>query len=302
MKPEKKYRASGIFCNGQSWGLTFIILAGVLWGTTGTVTKYIFAFGLEPLTLALLRIGISFFTLFLFFWLTGRKIKPKREDWLFFMVFGAISVALFNIFYLSAIQLTNVSTAVVLLYTAPAFSVLVARLVLQERLTARKAVAVFLTIFGVILMVGAYRPAHLAFSLTGILYGLGSGFTFGIYSVFAKEAMRRGYGSLETVVLALGTGLIFLAFVRAPWVLWPLATAPPMLWLLVLVVAVFCTMLPYILFASGLQYIEAGKATLVAAVEPVVAIVLAMLLLGETLAFTQMFGVVAVLLAIRSQT
>ena len=279
-----------------------MILAGVLWGTTGTLTKYIFAYGLDPLTMAGLRIGISFLALTLFAALSGSRIGLKGSDLPFFLLFGAVSVAMFNIFYLSAIQLTNVSTAVVLLYTAPAFSVLVARSALREKLTARKTAAVLLTIIGVALMVGVYRPGHLAFSTAGILSGLGAGFTFGIYSVFTKEALRRGYGSLETVILALGSGLLFLAFLRPPWAFLPLAQSPITMWLLVLAVAVFCTMLPYVLFAAGLRYLEAGKATLSAAVEPVVAILLAVFLLGEALIVPQIAGVLIVLAAINIQS
>lgn len=302
MKLKRKYRASGIFSNGQRLGFTFVILAGVLWGTTGTLTKYIFAYGLDPLTLAGLRIGISFLALIFFAALSGSRIGLKVSDLPFYLLFGAVSVALFNIFYLSAIQLTNVSMAVVLLYTAPAFSVLVARSVLREKLTCKKFVAVLLTITGVALMVGAYRPGQLAFSPAGILSGLGAGFTFGIYSVFTKEALRRGYGSLEIVILALGSGLLFLGVLRPPWVLLPLAQSPLTLWLLVLAVAVFCTMLPYILFAAGLRHLEAGKATLSAAVEPVVAIMLAVFLLGEALIVPQIAGVLLVLAAINIQS
>jgi drug/metabolite transporter (DMT)-like permease len=302
MKLKKKYRASGIFNNGQRLGFTFVILAGILWGTTGTLTKYIFAYGLDPLMLAGLRISLSFLALALFAALSGSRIGLKGSDLPFFLLFGVVSVAIFNIFYLSAIQLTNVSTAVVLLYTAPAFSVLMARSVLREKLTFRKTAAVLLTIIGVALMVGAYRPGHLAFSAAGILSGLGAGFTFGIYSVFTKEALRRGYGSLETVILALGSGLLFLALLRPPWVFLPLVHSPVMMWLLVLAVAIFCTMLPYILFVAGLRHMEAGKATLSAAVEPVVAILLAVALLGETLAVPQIAGVLIVLAAINIQS
>jgi drug/metabolite transporter (DMT)-like permease len=74
-----------------------------------------------------------------------------------------------------------------------------------------------------------------------------------------------------------------------------------MLWVFVVAVAVFCTMLPYVFFVSGLIHVEAGSATLVAAIEPVVAILMAIAFLGETLTILQCMGVVAVLAAIRGQ-
>jgi len=89
--------------------------------------------------------------------------------------------------------------------------------------------------------------------------------------------------------------------VRPPWYLIPLLSEPLSLWLLVLTMSVFSTMLAYLFFVAGLVHIAAGKATLIAAVEPVVAILIAMIFLGETINLLQFVGVVAVLAAVLSQ-
>lgn len=282
-------------------GFLFVFLAGALWGAAGTITKYIYAYNVDPLTLSVLRIGISFFCLYLYALLTGRRVRVKREHILYFLGFGAVSVALFNISYMTAIKLTSVTTAVVLLYTAPAFSLVAARLVLKESLTIRKVAALLLTLAGIFLVVEAYRPEQLRLNVAGVLTGLGAGLTYGIYSIFSKGALRRGYGTLETVILALGFGFVFLAILRPPWQLLHLAGEPLALWLLVLSFAVFSTMLAYAFFVTGLVHVEAGRATLVAAVEPVVAIILAMIFLGESITFLQFVGIAAVLAAVGGQ-
>jgi drug/metabolite transporter, DME family len=282
-------------------GLLLVMLAGALWGTTGPLTKAIYQYGVDPLTLSLLRIGISFIALILFVYLSGRRVSLKKRHLPFFLVFGLISVALFNISYMYSIQLTTVTTAVILLYTAPAFSLLAARLVLKEALSARKLIALLLTFVGISLVVEAYLPGRLVLHLPGLLTGLGAGITYGIYGVFTKIALRRGYGTLDTVVLALGCGLFFLALLVPPWQVLPLLSEPLLLWLLLLAVAVFSTMLAYVFFVGGLMHVEAGQATLVAAVEPVMAILLAVILLGERLSPPQFVGVVLVLTAIRVQ-
>ena len=202
---------------------------------------------------------------------------------------------------LTAINLTTVSTAVVMLYTAPAFSMIMARIILKESLTTKKIIALVLTFIGVILVMEAYRPSQLALNIPGVIAGLASGVTYGAYSIFSKGAIRRGYGTLETVIIALGMAMLVLSVIHPPWRLMVFVGAPFMLWLSVVTVAVFCTMLAYVLFVSGIVHIEAGKATLVAAIEPVVAILLAMMFLGETLTALQGLGVVAVLAAIRGQ-
>ncbi|MDW7651956.1 MAG: EamA family transporter, partial [Bacillota bacterium] len=157
------------------------------------------------------------------------------------------------------------------------------------------------TFAGIILVVEAYRPGQLQLSVPGILAGLGSGVTFGLYSVFTKGAIRRGYTTLETVILALGAAVLFLSVVQPPWRLVSLAGEPFILWILLVSVAVFSTMLAYVFFVTGLVHVDAGRATLVAAVEPVVAIIAAMIFLGETITFVQFIGIIAVLAAIRFQ-
>jgi drug/metabolite transporter, DME family len=282
-------------------GYLMVIMAGIFWGTAGTISKYIFAFGVDPLTLAMLRNSISFVALYLFAVITGRRVRLQTKDISLFFFFGLVSVALFNYLYLTAIQLTTVTTAVVLLYTAPAFSMLAARLVLGESLTSRKAASLIMTFAGIVLLVEAFSPGRVILNVSGVLAGIGSGLTYGIYSIFSKEALKRGYGTLETVIIALGFALLFLLPLRPPWSIIPLFGEPLLLWLLVLAMALLATMLAYVLFVSGLVHVEAGRATLTAAVEPVAAILLAMLFLGETLSLIQVIGVAAVLGAIRWQ-
>jgi drug/metabolite transporter (DMT)-like permease len=290
-----------LYMEKQKLGFIFVVLAGALWGTTGTVTKYIYVYGVEPLTLALLRITISFISLYLFALFTKRRVHLKKEDIPLFLGFGIICVAGFNLFYLTAIQLTTVTTAVVLLYTAPAFTLIAVRVILKENFTRRRVIAIIMTFIGIILVVEAYRPGQLSLSVPGVLAGLGAGLTYGVYSIFTKTAIKRGYHSLETVIIALGAGMLFLMFIRPPWQVLPMLQEPVMLWLLVVATAVLGTMMAYIFFVTGLVHVEAGKATLITAVEPVVAILLAMIFLGETITFIQFIGIVAVLSAIRYQ-
>jgi drug/metabolite transporter (DMT)-like permease len=278
-----------------------VMLAGALWGTTGTITKYIYAYGVDPMSLGLLRIGISFVFLYLYALLTGKRVHLDKEHILFFLSFGAISVASFNLLYLTAIQLTTVTTSVVLLYTAPAFTMVAARFILKESVTRRKLITLALTFTGILLVVEANLPGQLQLNIPGVLTGLGAGLTYGVYSIFSKAALKRGYGTLETVILALGSGLIFILFVKPPWHLAALAGEPFILWALVIAVAVFSTMLAYVFFVTGLVHVEAGKATLITAIEPVVAITMAMIFLGETMTLLQFLGVLAVLTAVISQ-
>lgn len=282
-------------------GVFMVLAAGALWGTVGTVTKYIYAYGADPLTVGTLRILASFVLILCYALATGHRVKIGLNHLGYFAAFGLFSVATFNYSYLTAIHLTSVTTAVVLLYTAPAFSVLMARLFLNEPLNNLKILSLFLTMAGVILVVEAYRPGQVAVNLPGLLLGLASGFTFGLYSIFSKGAQLRGFKTLDMLVLALGFGSLFLLMMRPPWKMLYLASYPATFWLLMAVTTVISTMVPYILFICGVRFIEAGQATILSAVEPVVAVLLALLVLGEPITWIQGLGVLLILAAIRVQ-
>src|SRR3990170_1702919 len=101
--------------------------------------------------------------------------RPAPGDLPLFAGYGLIGVAVFMTVYLTAIRLSTVAAAAMLLYTAPAWVTLLARLFFHEPLSRRKVAAVLLTVTGSALVVRAYDPAALRLNLAGILAGLAAG-------------------------------------------------------------------------------------------------------------------------------
>lgn len=187
------------------------------------------------------------------------------------------------------------ATAVVLLYTAPIFVVILARVLYGERLTIRKIISLILAITGCILVVGLYQPGNLLVNGLGILFGLGAGFTYALYNIMGKQ-VATNYSPLTIVVYLMGLGALFL-FPLRPLSLLSVASSPPRAWLLLLVLALFPALIPYTLYPAGLRFVEVGRASLVATVEPVVATLLAFLVLGEGMQPLQILGAALVISA-----
>jgi len=96
--------------------------AGALWGTIGVAAKAVFRYGISPTDVALWRAGGAFALLLAVALLVRRdafRIAPG--DLPLFAVHGAVGVAVFMTVYLTAIRLSTVATAAMLLYTAPAW-------------------------------------------------------------------------------------------------------------------------------------------------------------------------------------
>lgn len=282
---------------GGRAGYLPIIGAAVLWGSLGVAGRVAFRAGVAPLAAAFFRAAISFAVLLLIALASNRsRLRIRSRDLGFFAVYGLVSIAIFFFAYLFAISRTSIATAAILLYTAPAFVIVISALAFGEDLSRVKIVAVTVAFAGCVLVVRGYDPQSLRLNLPGVLAGLASGITYAMYSIFGKTALRR-YDPLSTLTYALGFGTLFLGAIALP------AGAvtfsyPRTGWWAILYLALVTTLLAQWLYLSGLRYVETGRASLVATLEPVVAALLGYAILGEVLDAWQAIGGVLVLTAV----
>ncbi|MDR7451665.1 MAG: EamA family transporter [Armatimonadota bacterium] len=278
-------------------GYLRIVAAAVLWGSLGVAGRVAFRNGVLPLEAAFLRAGIAFVAILAAVLATDPGLlRVRRQDLPLFGAFGLVSIAAFFFVYLYAISRTTVATAAILLYTAPAFVILLSALFFHEPLTRTKLAAVVLAFAGCILVVRGYDPLSLRLNLPGVLAGLASGFTYAMYSIFGKTALRR-YSPMTTLTYALGFGTVILgaAAVGTGTVR---ITHSPAAWSSVVYLALVTTLVAQWLYLAGLVPLEAGRASLVATLEPVVAAALGYALLGEGLEGLQLLGGMLVLSAV----
>ncbi len=259
--------------------------------------RFAFRAGVVPLEAAFYRAAISFVTLLLIVGAGNRRaLKVRPADLALFAGFGLVSIALFFVLYLTAISKTSVATAAILLYTAPAFVIALSALVFREPLTRAKALALALAFAGCVLVVRGYDVAGLRVNLPGVLTGLGSGLTYAMYSIFGKTALRR-YNPLTILTYALGFGTAFLGIAAlSTGVL--TAAHPASGWAAVVYLALVTTLLAQWFYLAGLHQVEAGRASLVATLEPVVAAGLGYIVLSERLEILQIAGGALVLSAV----
>lgn len=278
-------------------GYALAALAAALWATLGLFGKFLYRYPVDPITVVALRAAIAALTL-------GAVLAVCRPGWLvidrrdlpFFALFGLVGVALNYACYFLALKWTTVTTAVVLLYTYPALVVLGAAIFFQEAVGRLKALALLLALGGCFLVAQGYDPAALRFNLPGVFYGLGAAVTMAAYSLLGKRGVRR-YPGWTVVFYAIGFGAAGLALWRGTGLLLALSYPWPA-WLLILGLAWLPTLLAYSLFTLALNDIEAGRAGIVATLEPVLAAGAAYLVLDERLALPQWAGAALILAAV----
>ena len=232
-----------------------------------------------------------------------RALRIRPGDLGLFAAFGFFGVAAFFVVYLTAINATTVATAAILLYTAPAFVIVLSAVLFGEALTIRKAIAVACAFIGCVLVGRGYDLSSLRLNLPGVLAGLASGLAYALYTIFGKTALRQNT-PLTTLTYALGFGTIFLGTLALATGVIPRAH-PAFGWMAVIYLALVTTLLAQALYLAGLRYIDAGPASLLATAEPVAAAVLGYIVLGERLEGLQIAGgalVVGAVMLARART
>ncbi len=276
-------------------GYVLVALAACMWGTLGLFFRVLHdSFGFSALTLAFLRAGIAALLLAPAMVIARpSQLVVSRRSIALFLVYGLVGVAAFYFFYVQAVIATSVTTAVVLLYTAPAFVTLIAWRAWGEPLSPRKLTALAIAFSGCALVARAYDPTEFRFNGLGLLLGLGAGLTYALYTILSKVALRdHSNGTALTYALVFGT--LFLVPLQTPDSLAPLFQNS-MAWLVLLGLAIGPTLGSLTLYNLGLRQVPASNASLIAMLEPVVASVLAFLFLGERLELLQSIGGVMVI-------
>ena len=262
-------------------GYVYIVAAALLWATIGPVARFALRAGIEPLEISFWRAAIAG-ALFVLHAALRRRLRIARRDVPALGGFALLGVTIFYFAYFRAVELGGAALAAILLYTAPAWVALAAALWLGERLTARKALAVAMTLAGISLVAvgsgaGVGSGAALAASrMSAIGWGLLAGVAYAAYYLFGKRYFARYEAStLFAYALPLGAAMLLPAVAFAP------KSAAD--WLVLLFLAVVPTYGAYLLYSFGLARLEATRAATVATLEPVAAAALAYLVWGEAL-------------------
>jgi drug/metabolite transporter (DMT)-like permease len=270
----------------------------LLWGFTAILGKLI---SLAALPLVWWRMLIVVGVLLLVpSVLRSLRVLPARL-WLTYAGIGCL-VALHWLTFYGAIKLANASVAATCIALATPFTALVEPWLTRTRLSARDLLLGIAVRPGVLLVVGGVPTAM----RDGIVVGAVSALFVAVFGSLNKRVAHRGE-ALTATALELGAGWIVLGAL-APLVsaLLPELAGPLFEWptprdgALLVTLAIACTLLPFSLSFVALRHISAFSAQLAVNLEPVYAIVLAIVLLGEQRELTPQFylGVAIILAAV----
>jgi len=273
-------------------------VAATMWATSGTLTEL--AIDVEAtalqitvfsviITTALVLIGVLIFD--------RKSFAVDRKDIVPLIVFSQITSTFFSLAWYYCVDLTGVASAVVLLYTYPSIVTVASVFLLSERLTAEKAIALPLTFVGCILVEGAQNGGEgFEFSLVGIGLGIYAAIAGAIYYIWGKKFL--GKYSANTVVLYMYLFSVpTLVLIANPISVVHTSLVADAWWYIFLIGLIPGAIAPVVSMLA-LRRIQASRASIIASIEPVVAVFIAYLVLSQTLSVYQGLGVGLVFLGV----
>lgn len=261
-------------------GAVCLSLAASIWGSMYVVSKYVLDY-VPPFTLLWLRYAIAGLLLFIIMFAV-RQYRIKRQDLLLFSWIGFIGYFVSVGTQFLGTKLADAHTGSLLTASSPVFTFLLARLLLNEAMTARKLLALGLSIIGIITVIGFSSTA--GGSWTGNLYLVIAAITWALLSVYVKKASAV-YSSLTITSYAILFALLF----TTPATVWELQAQPVgllanhLVWLGTLYIGIVSTAVAFFLWNKGMDLMEAGAGSLFFCFQPIVGAMLGWAMLNENL-------------------
>lgn len=266
-----------------------LIIAMVVVGTIGIFVNFI------PLSSAIIASSRAVIgTLFL---LAVIVIKKTPINWDMvkknakYLILSGVAIGFNWIFLFEAYKYTSVAVATLCYYMAPAFVILLAPIVLKEKLTTMNIFCTLIAIVGAVLISGVFGGSQT--TLVGVAYGLAAAVLYAGIMILNK--LTQGLSGLELTFFQ----LLVSAIVMVPYVLITEDLSQVVFSsqsvVLLLIVGVVHTGIVYQLFFSALNKLPAQTSSILSYIDPITAIILSALILSQPLEMIHIIGTLLIL-------
>lgn len=291
-------------------GYIYILLATIFFSTMEIALK-MNSNNFNPIQITFLRFLIGAIILFPFAvrGLRNRNYRLKRNDFAFFALTGCLCVVISMVLYQMAILYTQASIVAVLFSCNPVFVVLFAFVILREKIYRYTAFSIIVSILGILVIVD---PLHISGNLLGIILVILSAITFALYSVVGRKRSERYggialtcfsflFGSMEMFLLILATRISSISafltqaglksFTNIPILHGISMQSLPSL----IYIGIFVTGLGYTFYFLAMEATSAATASLVFFIKPVLAPILALIIIHESITTTMAIGILLII-------
>ena len=282
-------------------GVLLCLISAFCYALGPIIGKLLFQIGLPWQVVAPVRGLIPGILLLLYGLIFSRQIFQIKKEHLKWFILNGICFGLISVCNYCSIYYINASVATVLLYTLPVFTVILSRFMLNERFSPVKIIATSLVFGGVVCIINltdinaiAAQPELKILGIPSVIFGIAIGLLSGLlsalYTIFTRKLNQYYEGwTVNSWCYFMGFPVFFFVginpIVKFSW-------EPSLVFFLFIMALI--GLAAYSLYAVSMHYIDAGKASLLVTLDPVMSVTMSVLILGENLSLLQWFGCILV--------
>jgi drug/metabolite transporter (DMT)-like permease len=262
-------------------GILLIAISAASFGTLAIFGRYVYTDGMDIFTALFIRFGVS--AVFMTVILILRKERFPRGRILAQLIgMGAVGYVGQSFLYLSSIKYASTGLIALLLYLYPMFVFILSVLILHEKVTAAKVVALVLALVGAGLTVDPDGG-----QLLGVVMIISAALVYSVYIIVGANVMKHVTAFQSSAVIFASAGAVYGMLTFANGVHLPQSTTG---WLAMLGMILFSTIIAITTFLAGLERVGPTNAAMLSTLEPVVTVLLAAWLFGERLTPVTLLG------------
>lgn len=271
-------------------GILFIVISAASFGVMPVLARIAYEAKADPLTVLFLRFGIAAIVMFAI--LFASKTPVPRGLLLFELILlGAIAYVGESLAYFTALTYASPGLVALLLYIYPALVTTLSAFFLKEHLTTMKIVALFLALSGTALTIQITSGGK----FVGILLGIVAAIDYAIYIVLGSRIVKRSGSIGSTTIIIASTAAVYAVVAPIHGLSLPVNIQG---WFAIVTIALVSTVVSFMTFFAGLKRISPTTASTLSTFEPIVAVALAAVVLGETITPVQALGGLFILVAV----
>jgi len=272
------------------FGVFLIIVSGISFGTLAIFTRLAYESGVTPITLLFLRFGIASLCM-IFIMMVKKYPLPRGGILLGLALMGGLGYVGQAFCYVTALLYASAGLVALLLYLYPALVTLLAVIVFKEPLSKLKILALLLALIGTPFTIGP----RMGGKLIGIILSVGAAFIYSVYIIIGSKIARQGTAISSSTVIIGSAAIVSGGLVAIQGPSFPATISG---WMSIIGISLISTILAIVTFLAGLERVGPVTASTLSTIEPVVTVVLAAVILKETITPVRIVGGMMILLAV----
>ena len=279
--------------NNKSLSILAVILAATLWGTTGTIQALIPEYK-EPLVVGAIRLYLAAIYLFLISILFDKNLFSAIFKSPVLIAFSGLFMMLYNMTFFAAVLISGVGVGTAItIGSAPIWAILFEFIILKSTHGFNKLIGAILAVTGIFVLM--LFGDNTDWSNLGAFLALLSGLSYALYSLstsrIVKKLSHHNTAAWTFLIAAFFSTPVFIYF-PSSWVF-----AHDAIYYLIFL-GMFATGIAYSFFTFGLKYLTSSTAVTLSLVEPITAVILAIIILGEFFSMSQYLAIMVIIIGL----